>query len=128
VRKSSILRLTDYPAIEKCLMTPPLGGTRAPYLQALPGQEDALRTACQPLEGRYFVADSREMLDKGLFGAGERHPEAAHRIGTLILLPYGDETFHRKDPAYFTAPARGDHDALSAEEMTVPLLMWDIEN
>jgi hypothetical protein len=126
VRKTGIHKLANYPKIQENLLAPPLGGTRVPYLYALPGREEALREACRPLEDRYFVLDAAEMLELGLWGEGAEHPEAANRIGTLILVPRGDETFHFKDPLFFSSPERGDHDGLSAEEMTVPLLMWEI--
>jgi hypothetical protein len=127
VKKSRILRLCDYPDIQKRLMFPRLGGTRVPYLQSLPGEEEALREASKPLEEHYHILNSKEMLEKGLFGPDEGNPEAEHRIGTWILVPREDQTFFPKDPAHFTTPLRGDHDALSAEEMTVPLLMWELE-
>jgi hypothetical protein len=120
------LKLPDFPAIEANLLVPPIGGTRVPYLCALPGREAELRKACEPLEERYFIHDSREMLALGLWGEGKEHPEAANRIGTLVLIPRDDSTFHAKEPPYFTSDVRGDHDGLSAEEMVVPLMMWTV--
>src|SRR5262249_46465223 len=125
VSRDSVVTLDAHPDVRSRLMAPPLGGSRVPYLLALPGQEGELRTACCSLEDRYHLLDSREMLDRGLFGAGAEPPEVRPRIGTLMPAPRGDSTFHRSDPAYFSSPLRGDHDALSAEEMAVPLLMWE---
>ena len=125
VRRESVVKLEDHPAIQACLMAPPLGGTRLTYLYPLPGKEAGLREACRALEDRFYVRESAELLERGLFGTGKEHPEARHRIGALTLVPRGDATFHRTDPVWFTAPFRGDHEGLSAEEMTVPLVMWE---
>lgn len=112
------------------LLRLPMGGEpRHAYLYARRGQEDALLDACLVLFGdRFRVVRGSDALTAGLYGDPARlHPEAAQRVGDVVLLARGSSTlWHAPAPAGRSLPL-GMHGSLTPAEMLVPLLTLPLQ-
>ena len=114
----------DRPALLTELLAPPTGERRLAYLHARPDRADAVRAWCvEHLAGRAELLDSDDAFARGLFGPGPVAQAARRRAGDLILLARQDYQFvcpfSDRQKIY---PLIGNHGALAAAEMLVPLL------
>jgi len=74
------------------------------------------------------VVETKDALNKGLFGRGEITSQFVDRAGNLLILPYKNETVwfeHFKDIKYNPV---GQHGGLNEEEMLVPLAVTKLSN
>ena len=99
----------------------PGGEPRHVYLYAREGAAATLLAGVRERLGSEFqVVDGRAALAAGLYGdPGRLHPEAARRVGDVVVLARGGATLWEQEPA---SPPEGMHGALEPEEMHVPLL------
>jgi len=101
-----------------------VGEARAAYLYCRNGEVDAARAYIEAQLGeQFFVLDSREALEAGLFGRGTPAPELKHRVGDLIALARENFYWEEKEEVKM----RGRHGGLTAEEMLVPLMVARLE-
>jgi hypothetical protein len=115
------VHLRDHPALKEMLLLPPTAEPRASYLHTRPGKADSVRAYIgEHLADRFLLLDMEQAIAAGLFGPGEMPPESRARLGDLLLLSRDDS---RLIPAGAPATTRGEHGALTPEEMLVPLLM-----
>lgn len=114
------VRLDQHPEIVDCLLRPPTGGTRCPYVHILPGRMEILRDCFHRLEERFTLVETGRALAGGLFGPGEPHPEVPFRVGEAVALSHGSACLWRTEGE--GRETRGIHGGLSREEMLVPLL------
>ena len=121
---SRAVRLDRETALLGDLRSPPTGERRLAYLHARPGRAAAVRAYCAERLSRVAdLLDPDEAFARGLFGPGPASPSARRRAGDLILVARGDHQFicpfsERQRPDPFI----GNHGALDAREMLVPLL------
>ena len=109
-----------HPDLRDHLVMDFVGEARAAYLYCRNGEVDAARAYIETRLGdKFFVLNSRDALDAGLFGSGKLAPELKHRIGNLIAL--ARENFYWEE--HDEVKMRGRHGGLAEEEMLVPLLV-----
>jgi len=120
-----VTHLPDHPRLQKMLLLPPAGESRAAYLYAVPGQEDALRDYVSEHLADHFVAQETErVLEMGLFGRGEAlAPHIRARLGDVVLIARDDSRLTMREKKEDGVQLRGHHGSLTPEEMLVPLLM-----
>jgi predicted AlkP superfamily pyrophosphatase or phosphodiesterase len=108
-----------HPELREHLVMDFAGEARAVYLYCRNGEVNMARAYIETRLGdKFFVLDSRDALDAGLFGSGKRAPELKHRIGDLIALPR--ENYFCEE--HEEVKMRGRHGGLGEEEMLVPLI------
>jgi len=111
--------------LDAALRLPLVGEPRATYCHLAEREVERIQQAIASREEYGFaVLRSEEALERGLFGVGASHPEAARRVGDLMLLSTGRHGLYH---AYPDAPRlRGMHGGLTDQEMLVPLLLVNI--
>lgn len=112
--------LRSHPGLARRLTMVPTGENRLMYLHVRPGQSEAVREYLdRKWYGRFHSVDSAYLMESGLFGRGERHPDLGDRLGDLVVFP-GDTMY------LWWAPDEnlllGRHGGLHEQEMLVPLL------
>jgi len=112
--------LKRHPDFLQMLHLKPTGENRLAYLYLRPGCEDALRQYVEDAwPGQFQFLDPATMLEKGLFGPGDPHPQMADRTGDLMVSAQGQAYWWWADKEN---PLIGRHGGLSNEEMIVPFL------
>ena len=106
------------PVLQRELLIPFSGESRAAYLHALAGDDDHARIAIQETLGDgYVVRRSRDLLRAGLFGRGPVGAETPARMGHFVVLSRGQHYLDRQERRLIL---RGRHGGLSREEMLTP--------
>ena len=82
--------------------------------------------AAEWLDGKADVLPGRALLDAGWFGAGDRHPRLADRIGDFALVMRERYTVKDWLPGEPKHLHIGNHGGLSADEMYTPLVYASI--
>jgi hypothetical protein len=106
------------------LLLPPTGDRRAIYFHARPGRIPAVRRYLEErLADQIDVYAAADVFARGLFGPGESSPQARRNAGDLVAIARGTHQLVCSGASLLsTLPHAGDHGALHAEEMEVPLL------
>lgn len=120
--------LEEHPELTDCLMLPPTGSSRQPYLHAAPGRADALRDYFTCFDGAFHLLDRRVALERGLFGPGALHSELPHRVGDYLAVARKDACLWRADTPLEVRRYRGIHSGLTEPEMLVPLLAVPLDD
>jgi len=116
------LDLSLHPPIMEGLRCAPGGEERFTYLYLRHARYDAVRAYLdEALAEQVAVLEPSEALAAGLFGPEAPHPEAAARLGDLILAARDGWTIADRPRASTSSASR--HGGLSAAEMLVPLLV-----
>ncbi len=117
---SEAVYLHRHPELNNRLLMDFTGDPRAAYLMVRNGEMDNVRQYMrEQLHDDFFVLNSQQALQAGLFGGGTPAPETRYRIGDLIALPHGSKFLYDEDE---TPHMQGRHGGLSEQEMLVPLL------
>lgn len=120
--KSAHFELKNHPAMTDCLVMSPSGETRLAYLYLRPGREKQLRDYIEATwPGSFKLTPSGDALAAGLFGPDKVHPRLADRIGDLTAVSQGKAYWWWANKENHLL---GRHGGLSAEEMLVPLVMF----
>jgi len=120
-RADSSVLLSDHPELLDCLLLPPTGGPRAPYLYARQGRLETARGYLRHhLADRFAIVDSAAALAAGLLGPGRPARETPCRLGDLTVLARGH---YLLDHRQREEPLLGLHGGLSAWEMLAPCLL-----
>lgn len=116
-----VVHLSDHPKLERLLLLPPAGESRAAYLYVRREQAGALRDyVAHHLADRFLLLEMERALQAGLFGPGEISPRLRSRLGDFLLLAQDDS---RLVAGERKIPLHGHHGSLTPEEMWVPLLL-----
>ncbi|GIX26190.1 MAG: alkaline phosphatase family protein [Burkholderiales bacterium] len=116
--------LADHPALAAMLRRPLCGEPRAAYCYVKPGREEDFEAyVATRLAGRADAYPSAELVARGWFGDGPRHPRLMERIGDYTLVMR--ENYAIKDwlPGEKRYSNIGMHGGVSADEMWVPLVV-----
>ncbi len=115
-----VINMRDHPFLADNLVMNFAGEPRAAYLYCRNGRVEAVRDyARSQLGDRFAVLDSQEALQACLFGPAPFAPEAAHRVGDLVLIARGQNVlWNEPEPPTL----RGRHGSMMPQEMLVPLL------
>ena len=113
--------LQDYPGLLEHSALTPGGEPRHLYLYARAGHKAELLAYAQAhLADEFLALDGEEVLAAGLYGDPARlHPDAARRVGDVVLLAKGAHFLWDKDSPISLL---GLHGSLTADEMLVPLI------
>ncbi len=116
------LVITDYPEITSCLLRMPSIEPRALNFYVKPGMEAAFVQAFTTQFGADFLLLShQQVLEQQLFGHGTPHPEFDAMLGDFLAIGTGNiSLFCTREEAQHVI---GAHAGLTAEEMTVPLIL-----
>jgi hypothetical protein len=66
------------------------------------------------------IVETKEAINRGLFGLGDVSSQFVDRAGNLLILPYGNETVWFDHFKGFKYNPLGQHGGLSKDEMLVP--------
>ena len=98
------------------------GEPRARHVHALPGAEsDVLACWQDELGDRMWVGTRADVVSAGLLGATVT-PAALARTGDVVAISTGDTSVVRRGSEAFFSALLGQHGALTADELLVPLL------
>jgi len=105
-----------------------IGGRRDIFCHIKKGRVDeAVDYLKQALSGQAGIYRTKEVLDKGWFGAGKASKRFLERLGDILILPRNNNTiWFVSEEKKFTL--RGHHGGLSPEEMFIPFVACDLEN
>lgn len=116
------LYVNEHPALQRGLLLPPTGESRAAFLHARTGRLAAVRAMLeQQTAGRFATLSSPDALEAGLFGACPWTEETAQRAGDLLLVARGG-AFVGRDREDVPSLPLGRHGGLTPEEMLIPYL------
>jgi hypothetical protein len=116
--------LDEHPDLARCLALPLCGEPRAAFCYLRPGAVQALEHYCRDcLSDAVELRPSAELLEEGLFGLGEPHPNLAERIGDYVLLPRENRIIRDWLPFEEHFQHIGVHGGLTRPELEVPLCL-----
>ena len=106
----------------------PIGSARDVFLHVKEEKLiETLRLLTEKVGGKATIIETKDALNRGLFGHGEVTREFIDRAGNLLILPYGNETvFFEHFPDMKYNPI-GQHGGLNEEEMLVPLAVTKLD-
>lgn len=117
------LCLEDYPALEDTLLRKPSIEPRAMNLFLKPGREaDFLRLWQEVMGDSYTLYPKQAVLDAQLFGPGPEHPMLKSMLGDYLAVACTPKTLF-PNPSYMRSMV-ATHGGMTAEELTVPLVVW----
>ena len=127
--KEKTVIISDHQKLFQDLQIPPTGSSRAPYLYPKPGRLESVKDYLSKHFGDCFhLLESKEALNRGLFGRGKISDQTLNRIGELLVIPnegsslYYPYRQHRSDQVL-----KGGHGGLMKDEMIVPLLILKLK-
>jgi hypothetical protein len=116
--------LADHPALAALLRRPLCGEPRAAYCYVRPGREAAFEAyVATHLAGCADAYPSAELVARGWFGDGPRHPRLMERIGDYVLVMRDNYAIKDWLPGEKRYVNIGMHGGVSADEMWVPLVV-----
>ncbi len=122
----SIVDLEAHPELSKTLVMPLCGERRAAFCYVRPEKcmqfEHYVTTR---LNREATLARSTELLAQGYFGLGTPHPCLSDRIGDYTLIMNGNFAMTDSVTGEHRHLQVGMHGGLSAEEMFVPLIVFE---
>ena len=121
------IHLADHPRLRDMLFMEPGGDPRTVYLYGRHGSEEAIVAyLAEHLAGQLTAIKTAEAIEAGLFGPPPLAATAANRIGDVVLIAHEDYTFLTSLDTEKTAAIRGWHGGLTAAEMQVPWLGFEL--
>lgn len=100
----------------------PTGGPRDVFLHV---KEETLTETKELLQqkigSKAKIIETKDVIEKELFGQGEVSKEFLERAGNLLIIPYRNETVRFKHFMGINFNPLGQHGGLNEEEMVVPL-------
>lgn len=114
--------LIDYPKICECLSRLPSIEPRALNFFIKPGMEELFVSEFnRKFSDSFLLFTKAEVLENKLFGRGTEHPAFRDMLGDYLAVATGDLCIYntREEADFFI----GAHAGLTAEEMTIPLIL-----
>ena len=114
--------LTDYPKLCECLLRLPSIEPRALNFFIKPGMEEQFVSEFnRRFSEKFRLFTKAEVLENKLFGRGAEHPAFRDMLGDYLAVATGDLCIYntREEADFFI----GAHAGLTAEEMTIPLIL-----
>tara|TARA_B100001971_G_scaffold211916_1_gene240721 strand:- start:972 stop:1646 length:675 start_codon:yes stop_codon:yes gene_type:complete len=127
--KDKTVNISDHKELFQDLQIPPTGSSRAPYLYPKPGKLESVKDYFSKHFGDCFhLLESKEALNRGLFGRGKISDQTQDRIGELLALPKeGSSLYYPYRPHRSNQVLKGGHGGLMKDEMMVPLLILKLK-
>lgn len=118
------LEIGDFEDVKSCLMAPVCGEPRLGYCYVRHDLRDRFETAVREQLGDFVdLYVSGALVDRGLFGLGDCHPELLARVGDYVMVPKEDYVVTDRLAHEGPVSMVGFHGGLSAGEMYVPLVI-----
>lgn len=122
--KQSRLHINDYPEILDCLQIPLCGEPRLAYCYVQPHQRERFVTLVEQQLGHALTLHrGLDLIEQGLYGLGEPHPELVSRVGEFVLEMKENYILTQSIAGEAEFFMIGQHGGLSDAEMQVPLVM-----
>ncbi len=119
--------LDHHPEMTAMLMMRPAGEPRAAYLYARHGASADLLAYIRERLGKQMTAHAvEEVLDAQLLGPPAYAPESAQRLGDVVVLMRDGHVLLSDDEPGYLKRMVGRHGGLSADEMYVPWLEFEL--
>jgi hypothetical protein len=124
VPEGDVVFLSDHPQLAECLSQPVCGEARAAYCYVHPAKaRDFEEYVAKHLGDVCTCVTSEELISKGYYGLGERHPALSDRTGDYILLMHGTKVLVDRLLGEREHVMVGYHGGLSDGELYVPLVV-----
>ncbi len=118
------LNLADHPQLKECLSMPLCGEPRLVYCYVRYEKREQFETYVhQVLAEVCDLYRSADLIEQGLFGLGEAHPELLSRVGDYTLVMKKNYALTGRIPGEGVLHMTGFHGGLSAAEVYVPLVL-----
>lgn len=105
----------------------PCGSSRDFFLHIKePHLDVAKKELTQALDGIGEVHRTDSLIEQGFFGMQPPSERLLARVGNLVLLPYGTNSFWWHEPGRFENPYHGHHGGLTAAELETIFLFQEI--
>lgn len=119
-----VITVNDHPRMHECLRLPLCGEPRAAYCYVHPEKEEQF---CQYVQQEFAeqikLVKSSDLLEQGVFGLGDPHPDLANRIGDYTLIMKDNYVVKDWLPSEKPFFHHGVHGGISEQEMLVPLVV-----
>ena len=117
------LLLESYPSLSELLVRPLSGEPRVAFCHVQEGAATEFLCRARAALGDHADArPSRELVEAGWFGPGQRHPELLQRLGDVALVMRGHATIKDWIPGEKPHRMIGNHGGITEEEMRIPLV------
>ena len=117
--------LAQTPELVDCLAMPLCGEPRTAYCYVRQQSNERFEALwAEHLQDRFALHRSSDLVADGLFGLGAAHPRLHQRIGDYTLLAKDRAVLHQRLPFDKPFDQIGAHGGLSADEMMVPLCLF----
>ncbi|MDP8232380.1 MAG: alkaline phosphatase family protein [Candidatus Zophobacter franzmannii] len=121
-----IIYMADHPEMASCLLMPLMGEPRVPYCYVRPARvEKFLKYMADNFSDFCEVKTADEMIQEGWFGPAINNPALYERVGDYILMLKDNYVFQDNLPVETKITFNGYHGGSTAEEMYVPLLIFN---
>lgn len=118
------LSVNSLPELQQCLQLPLCGEPRLAYCYVRNGMQQRLMDYVKSeLAHAVELYPSGHLIEQGLFGLGEPHPELASRVGDFTLVMKKNYVLTQRLPGESAMQMTGFHGGLSAAEIEVPLIL-----
>ncbi len=109
-----------HPALDRALHIHPTGENRLMFLYPRPGQEEAMQAYFERTwPGAFRLIPAAQVLEAGLLGPGQPHPDLPNRVGDWVGIARGSAYLWWADKKNHLI---GRHGGLSRQEMLIPFL------
>jgi hypothetical protein len=120
------LFLSEHPVLDRALLLPPAGESRAAFLYPRAGRLDDVRASMEQFVDRFATVLSADALEAGLFGPQPWLPDTPMRVGDLVSVAREPVVIENQRDAR-RAQIIGRHGGLTPEEMLIPYLAVRLE-
>ncbi len=118
------LDVNSLPDLQQCLQIPLCGEPRLAYCYVRNGMQQRFVDSVQnELAHIAELYPSQHLIERGLYGLGERHPELASRVGDFTLVMKENYVLTQRLPGERAIQMTGFHGGLSSTEIEVPLIL-----
>lgn len=123
---ASRLLINDMPELRDALRLPLCGEPRLVHAHVRPEcRADFAGYVQSELAHAAVLYDSAALVDAGLYGLGEPHPELRQRVGDFTLVMQDNYILTQQLPGERPLTLIGHHGGLSQRELRVPLVVVD---
>ena len=123
------ISLNDYPELDDCLQLPPSLEGRCVSFFIRDDKKEFFSQRFQELFGEYFILLSKQnFLQSGLLGKGANHAMVDDFIGDFVAIGIKNKCIsYQQLSGIKHTPLIGNHAGLTAEEMNVPLILFEAD-
>jgi len=126
VAKSNTIYTRDHPKFEECLTLPLCGDTRTVYAYVRPAKKDQFeRYVSNEFEDACELFLSSDLVADNWFGCYDSHHRLQERVGDYTLIFKEGHAIINCFPGFEPIVMTGHHGGVSADEMLVPLCVFD---